>query len=149
MLDVLASVPGKLTTLLARLSSTWAAKLDTLHDSRLTSARAGYIDYLDAAITSRASAASVAAIPTTFINFIQHTSATISNTFSTADVSLSQSVTTTKALIIPRGFPTNGSSATWADIDIRLGFVGGSTVRATRSGNTGTATVEFTVVEFK
>lgn len=47
MIDFLAGVPGKLNTLLNRLTATWAAKLDTLHDSRLTSARAGYMDKLN------------------------------------------------------------------------------------------------------
>ncbi len=47
MLDFLAGVPGRLKTLTDRLSATWAAKLDTLHDSRLTSARAGYLDKLN------------------------------------------------------------------------------------------------------
>ena len=40
-------IPGKLKTLTDRLTSTWAAKLDTLHDSRITSARAGYLDKLN------------------------------------------------------------------------------------------------------
>lgn len=53
MIDFLAGVPGKLKTLLDRLSATWAAKVDTLHDTRLTATRAGYLDRLDATVTSR------------------------------------------------------------------------------------------------
>lgn len=49
MIDFLAGVPGKLKTLIDRLTSTWAAKLDTLHDTRLTVARAGYLDKLNLA----------------------------------------------------------------------------------------------------
>lgn len=47
MIDLLAGVPKQLADLLTRLTATWAAKLDTLHDSRLTSARAGYLDKLN------------------------------------------------------------------------------------------------------
>jgi len=47
MLGFLAGLPGKLKTLTDRLSATWASKLDTLHDSRLTAARAGYLDKLN------------------------------------------------------------------------------------------------------
>ena len=47
MIDFLLGVPGKLKTLTDRLTSTWAAKLDTLHDSRLTATRAGYLDKLN------------------------------------------------------------------------------------------------------
>jgi len=47
---------GKINTLLTRLSAVWAAKLDVLHDDRLTDARAGYLDLintnLDAKISS-------------------------------------------------------------------------------------------------
>ncbi len=46
-MDFLYGIPGKLNTLLTRLSSIWAAKVDTLHDTRLTSARAGYLDKLN------------------------------------------------------------------------------------------------------
>ncbi len=53
MIDFLLGVPGKLKTLMDRLNTTWAAKVDTLHDTRLTSARAGYLDRLDATISSR------------------------------------------------------------------------------------------------
>lgn len=53
----LAGVPGKLNTLLARLSATWAAKVDRL-DTDLTTARAAR---LDAAISTRATPADVAA----------------------------------------------------------------------------------------
>lgn len=49
MIDFLAGVPGKLKTLIDRLTSTWAAKLDTLHDTRITSTRAGYLDKLNLA----------------------------------------------------------------------------------------------------
>ncbi len=41
MIDFLLGVPGALKTLTDRLTATWAAKLDTLHDTRLTSTRAG------------------------------------------------------------------------------------------------------------
>lgn len=65
MIDFLAGVPGKLKTLLDRLSATWAAKLDTLHTllsstwaAKLDSLRAAYTDtkagYIDVAISSRA-----------------------------------------------------------------------------------------------
>jgi hypothetical protein len=47
MIDFLLGVPGKLKTLTDRLTATWAAKLDTLHDSRLTATRAGYLDKLN------------------------------------------------------------------------------------------------------
>jgi hypothetical protein len=47
MIDFLLGVPGKLKTLIDLLSATWAAKLDTLHDSRITAARAGYLDKLN------------------------------------------------------------------------------------------------------
>ena len=52
MLGFLAGVPGKLKTLTDRLTSTWAAKLDTLA-ANFTSTISGRID---AAISSRASA---------------------------------------------------------------------------------------------
>lgn len=55
-MDFLLGVPGKLKTLLDRLSSTWAAKLDTLYTD-YTAARATKLSSLDAAITSRAAAA--------------------------------------------------------------------------------------------
>ena len=54
-IGILVQVSNWVGALNTRLSSTWAAKLDTLN-TNYTATRAGYIDNLDAAISTRAAA---------------------------------------------------------------------------------------------
>lgn len=53
MIDVLAGLVKPICDIAALLTTTWAAKLDALADTRLTSARATKLDSIDAAVSSR------------------------------------------------------------------------------------------------
>ena len=139
MIDFLAGVPGKLKTLADRLSSTWAAKLDTLYSDLHT--RAPAIDNLDAAISSRASAASLSGLLTTVVNSIQHGEGTIPNGEQYLDVAIT-AVNTNKAIVLMR------SGSTVYSIYVLL--TSSTNVRVGRLGElTGTCVVSFTVLEFK
>lgn len=111
MIDLLLGVPKQLSDLLTRLSATWAAKLDTLHDSRLTSARAGYLDKLnlsgkalDDAMWTNAKAGylDMAISAVCRIKSIQKVSVSINNTLSSATATIT-AVNTSKTILIPTG----------------------------------------------
>ena len=145
MLDFLAGVPGKLKTLLDRLTATRATNLDNLDaaistrvsSSVWTNALASELDGL---------APAIAALPTSFINSIQHKTGSISGTAGSATVTIT-AVTTAKTVLIPLGWYDNGSQNTPA----QMALTNSTTVtlsRATPGASTITY-VNFIVLEFK
>jgi hypothetical protein len=147
MLGFLAGVPGKLKTLTDRLSATWAAKLDTLHDARLTATRAGYIDRLDAAISTRATPAQVASAQLSgVIKSIQTGSITLTGV--TTAVATITSVNTSKAVVLCNGVYGDETALNKAAVAVWLSSA--TQVTATRSAGTGGVLMvaRYTVVEF-
>jgi hypothetical protein len=153
MIDILAGVPGRLKALMDRLSSTWAAKVDTLHDTRLTSTRAGYLDNLSAGAPALASNYTATragyldllpSIGTTVVNSIQTGFATIPNTQSYVDVTIS-AVNTNKAIVLHGGH----IAAQLIDGTASLALVNSTTIRAQRGGTQENLSVRYTVLEFK
>lgn len=146
MIGALMGVPGKLKTLLDRLTAT----------------RAGYLDNLDAAISTRASASvwtsglaseldglapAIAAIPTTPINSIQYNTVTISDTASSGTRTLGTTVNAAKSVLVCLGGSYTGSVMN-ASVG-RITLTSGTTVTADRSGTSGNLIISFCVVEFK
>lgn len=150
MLDALMGVPGKLKTLLDRLTAT----------------RAGYLDNLDAAVTTRAAASTALSTATwtstragyldnlssaplsTAINRIQSGTIQLTGTMTSGTATIT-SVDTSKSLVIWNGVSISTSGTAFADFGVRLALTSGTTVTATRVGNYGGPTVAFTVIEFK
>jgi hypothetical protein len=152
MIAALMGVPGKLKTLL----------------DRLTSARAGYLDNLSAGAVAQAGTAlsngvwtnalateldglapSIAAIPTTPINRIQAVSIVLSGVSSnTATIT---AVTTAKAFVVMTGFSCDASAAGAGmhHVMSKLALTDTTTVTASRASNTGTVSVNGFVIEFK
>jgi hypothetical protein len=131
-MQFLLGLPGKVQTLLTRLSATWAAKLDTLA-ANYTTTRAGKLDNLDAAITTTAPAATalstavwtsaLAAIiaAQTRVKNIQYVGATVA-IGGTGNANTTVAITAvdwTKALLFPlgvhcsNGVSTYGQDARW------------------------------------
>ena len=149
MLGYLAGVPGRLKTLVDRLSATWAAKIDRL-DTDLTTTRAAR---LDATISSRATAADVTAAVAGLaaIKSVQHVNYQSANTgtgsgFYQADYTIT-AVDVSKAIIFFSGadFPDSTHKAGQAY------FQSSTTVRfrGQRTGSTNAAVFSsFTVLEF-
>lgn len=158
-MDFLLGIGGRLKTLGARLSATWAAKLDTLA-TNWTATRAAKVDNLDAAITSRLASADarLAALDATIssrlataINSIQQTVVTIANGQSEGTATIT-AVVTGKSIVIPRG----ANSRTVLDMQGIMdglswypGLTNSTTVTVTRSDTTGTRSFYVTVVEYK
>lgn len=145
MIGALMGVPGKLKTLLDRLTSTRATALDNL----------------DAAISTRASASvwtgalateldglapAIAAIPTTPINSIQYNTVTISDT-NTSGTRTITSVNTAKSVLVYLGGSYSASTMN-ASVG-RITLTNATTVTADRGGTSGNLIISFAVVEFK
>lgn len=158
MIDLLMGVPKQLADLLTRLSATWAAKVDTLHDSRLTAGRAGYLDKLnlagkatDDAVWTNAKAGylDMAVSGVARIKNIQYGTVSVpfNNYSATATIT---TVDTAKTVLIMLGFSTAAGTTDASIIYPRITLTNTTTVTATRGGNTstGTLTVGFVAVEF-
>jgi hypothetical protein len=148
MIGALMGVPGKLKTLLDRLTAT----------------RAGYLDNLDAAISTRASASvwtsglatelggldtAIAAIPLSVINSIQAISITMSSASSATQTITG--VVVAKSVVVFTGFSCDATaaSANFHHVMSKLALTNTTTVTASRNGSTGTVIVNGFVVEFK
>lgn len=146
MIGALMGVPGRLKTLLDRLTSTRATALDNL----------------DAAISTRASASvwtgalateldglapAIAAIPTTPINSIQYNTVTISDTNTSGTRTLGTTVNAAKSVLVYLGGSYSASTMN-ASVG-RITLTSGTTVTADRGGTSGNLIISFCVVEFK
>jgi hypothetical protein len=145
MLDFLAGVPGKLKTLLDRLTATRATNLDNLDaaistrvsSSVWTNALAAELDGL---------APAIAALPASFVNSIQHKTGTVTGTSASATVTIT-GVTTAKTVLIMLGWYDNGSQAT----PVHIALTNTTTVTISRAapGASTITYVSFIVLEFK
>ncbi len=163
-------ITGKLKTLVNRLTSTWAAKLDTLHDTRLTStwaaklddlrtgltdARMGYMDKLNitGTVPSGSDWTSARAgyidkinnggIPGT-VKSVQHFYTYIGGTSVTETI---LSVNTSKSIIILRGTEADGIT-TMDAMFAALQFASSTSVSISRASSEGGLYVSFSVVEY-
>ena len=149
MIGFFAGVPGKLATLLARLSSARAILLDNLDaaittrapsstaltSATWTNARAAKLDYLDAAISGI----------TTMIQSVQYGTLTWgTNTAPTASIS---SVVVAKSVLINLGTSASGSAGLTDMGNITL--TSSTVVTGSRVGNVNGCHTKFVVVEFK
>lgn len=164
MLGFLAGVPGKLNTLLTRLSETWASKLDTL-SANFTATIAGRID---AAISSRAAASDYTSSRAGYLDklnaggtigtvkSIQTFNATVTINGSRWGNNASQAisaVTTSKSIVIVNG--ASGPADDAAEQPVMCRAVLASSTSVTVFVSTWSApataknyTVSFTVVEY-
>jgi hypothetical protein len=149
MIGALMGLPGKCKAIYDYLTT------------NLSATRAGYIDRLDVAISTRAAASdwspalatelggldtSIAAIPTTPINSILYYTVTIADGGTTGTRSIT-SVTAAKSALLYLGSTCTGT-LTGAHFGW-LALTSGTLVTATRAGSAGTLTIGFCVVEFK
>ena len=129
---------GSLRTLLDRLTSARAIKLDNLDATitsrasatHYTSTRAAKLDNLDAAISG---------IPTSPIASIQRGNSVISSGSSTQDFTIS-AVDTSKSFVLGHAFDR--------DADFFLHLENATTLRAQRSGTAGGFSFRWQVIEF-
>lgn len=145
MIGALMGLPGKVKTLVDRLTATRAGYLDNLSagavaqagtalsTAQWTNTRAGYLD-------------SIPSIPTTPINSIQYNTVTISDTASSGTRTIT-AVTTAKAALIYLGASSTNSTVNSAVGRITL--TNTTTVTANRNGTSGDLVISFCVVEFK
>lgn len=155
MIDLLSGIPKQLNDLLVRLSSTWAAKIDTLHDSRLTAIRAAYLDnlnlsgkalddtvwtdtkagHIDAAITSRLGS----------IKAIYRGGITLSAGTASATATIT-AVNTAKCILMPLGSYCSAS----ADVagTSRIELTNSTTVTAYKHASSAATSVGYQVIEF-
>ncbi len=166
-----ALIYNALSTLAARLSAAWAAKVDD-RMTALTVARISYLDRLDATVSSRASTADVntradgAAYTATRASYldnianapariksIRHLSATMTGSTDQVNVTLTPAVNRDKSLVLLRtsGLMANiynGNGTYMYNVDIAAG---GASVTVTRSAwdlVSDYVIIHFTVVEF-
>lgn len=146
MIGALMGIPGKLKTLLDRLTATRAGYLDNLSagavaqagtalsTAQWTNTRAGYLD-------------NIPSIPTTPINSIQYGEVSIAAAATSATATIT-SVTTSKTVLVFLGSRmTSGSTA--SDFQGSLTLTNSTTVTGTRQGTGGTLVLRFVAVEFK
>lgn len=136
----LGGLPAKITTLLDRLSPTWAAKLDALRTG-MTDARMGYLDKLN--ITGNvASAAGLAGLATPssqmtgIIKSIQHIDAPVqtgTGTSFSVEVTITAAVNTDKTLVLFNGI--RNSPEYYYCQALRLTATNKLTLTASRSGS--------------
>jgi hypothetical protein len=161
MLPVLLGVPGKLKTLLDRWTQAKADYLNgyisncaqassAVSNAYYTNARGGYLEYLNIG-GNVASAASVAAIPTTPINRIQAVSVYIGNSSLSGTATIT-AVTVAKTIIVPAGQRWDNTTQpdSIAASDIAWTLTNTTTVTATRGRDVGICnSAAAFVVEFK
>lgn len=105
--------------------------------TRLTSTRAGNLDYLDEAISGISP-----------VRSIQHGSIAISNGASSNTATIT-AVTTAKTQLTLLGARYGGTVTAFTDAGVALTLTNSTTITAERNGTTGTITVRFCATEFK
>lgn len=153
MIAALMGVPGKLKTLLDRLTSTRAGNLDNLDAAVTTRAAASTAlstsQWTNTLATDLGTISSGASAFTGIINRIQYGAVSLSAASSaTATVT---SVNTAKSVLVYLGATVNGTAAAAASDNwfCRLTLTNATTVTAYRVGSTGICIVSFCLVEFK
>lgn len=120
MIPILIPLLARVNTLLTRLSST----------------RAGNLDYLDAAISDISP-----------IRSIQHGSIAISNGASSNTATIT-AVTTAKTQLAFLGVRHGGTVTAFTDAGVTLTLTNSTTITAERTGTTGLSTVRYCATEF-
>jgi hypothetical protein len=142
----LFGVPGKLKTLIDRLTSTRAGYLDNL--AQYTTTRAGYLDrlnsYLDASVAGRLGSIKTIRYGTITISTYNYNRQSATDTFTAVD--------TAKAVLIPLGMTVGGTASANAACSYRITLTNSTTVtvNVTISDGSGppTTTVQYLLVEF-
>lgn len=145
MIGALMGVPGKLKTLLDRLTSTRATALDNL-DAAISTRASASVWHAGLASELDGLAPAIAAIPTTPINSIQYNTVTVSDT-ATSGTRTITSVNTAKSVLVYLGGSYSASTMN-ASVG-RITLTNSTTVTADRGGTSGNLIISFCVVEFK